>query len=151
MKGIISLLPVFFFQRTGVALWKFNISTSDTFLLLFGTDKPHERTYFIYLQDSDIERHIQWRRWPAEGIMILPSSQKSSVIKPSQPKMAAVGDPHGGEIPMELYAIAVWCVPCRRASRINSDNRIAWKLELSTNDWYYPDSRRFFVFFCRGI
>lgn len=36
--------------------------------------------------------------------MILPSSQKSSVIKPSQPKMAAVGDPHGGEIPMELYA-----------------------------------------------
>lgn len=34
--------------------------------------------------------------------MILPSSQKSSVIKPSQPKMAAVGDPHGGEIPMEL-------------------------------------------------
>ena len=41
------------------------------------------------------------------GIMILPSSQKSSVIEPSQPKMAAVGDPHGGEIPMELYAIAV--------------------------------------------
>ena len=36
--------------------------------------------------------------------MILPSSQKSSVIKPSQPKMAAVGDPHGGEIPMELNA-----------------------------------------------
>ena len=36
--------------------------------------------------------------------MILPSSQKSSVIEPSQPKMAAVGDPHGGEIPMELYA-----------------------------------------------
>lgn len=38
------------------------------------------------------------------GTMILPSSQKSSVIEPSQPKMAAVGDPHGGEIPMELYA-----------------------------------------------
>jgi len=29
------------------------------------------------------------------------------VIEPSQPKRAAVGDPHGGEIPMELYAIAV--------------------------------------------
>lgn len=42
--------------------------------------------------------------------MILPLSQKSSVIEPSQPKMAAVGDPHGGEIPMELNAIAV----CRR-------------------------------------
>ena len=42
--------------------------------------------------------------------MILPSSQKSSVIEPSQPKMAAVGDPHSGEIPMELNAIAV----CRR-------------------------------------
>lgn len=56
--------------------------------------------------------------------MILPSSQKSSVIEPSQPKMAAVGDPHGGEIPMELYAIAVRCVPCRRVLRINSDNRI---------------------------
>lgn len=37
--------------------------------------------------------------------MILPSSQKSSVIKPSQPKRAAVGDPHGGEIPMRLYAM----------------------------------------------
>lgn len=37
--------------------------------------------------------------------MILPSSQKSSVIKPSQPKMAAVGVPHGGEIPMRLYAM----------------------------------------------
>lgn len=36
--------------------------------------------------------------------MILPSSQKSSVIKPSQPKMTAVGDPHSGEIPMKLYA-----------------------------------------------
>ena len=36
--------------------------------------------------------------------MILPLSQKSSEIKPSQPKMAAVGDPHGGEIPMELNA-----------------------------------------------
>ena len=36
--------------------------------------------------------------------MRLPSSQKSSVIEPSQPKMAAVGDPHGGEILMELYA-----------------------------------------------
>ena len=36
--------------------------------------------------------------------MILPSSQKSSVIKPSQPKMAAVGDPHGGEIPMRSNA-----------------------------------------------
>lgn len=86
-----------------------------------------------------------------KGIMILPSSQKSSVIKPSQPKMAAVGDPHGGEIPMELNAIAVWCVPCRRALRINSDNRIVWNLELSTNDWFYPDSRRFFAFCCRGI
>ena len=32
---------------------------------------------------------------------------KVEVIEPSQPKMAAVGDPHGGEIPMELYAIAV--------------------------------------------
>ena len=31
----------------------------DTFLLLFGTDEPHERTYFIYLQVSDIERQIQ--------------------------------------------------------------------------------------------
>lgn len=83
--------------------------------------------------------------------MILPSSQKSSVIKPSQPKMAAVGDPHGGEIPMELNVIAVWCVPCRRASRINSDNRIAWKLELSTNDWYYPDSRKLKIFCCRAV
>lgn len=36
--------------------------------------------------------------------MILPSSQKSSVIEPSQPKMAALGDPQGGEIPMKLYA-----------------------------------------------
>ena len=44
--------------------------------------------------------------------------------------MAAVGDPHGGEIPMELYAIVIWCVPCRRVSRINSDNRIVWNLEL---------------------
>lgn len=87
--------------------------------------------FYTELQDSDIERQIQWRRWQADGIMILPSSQKSSVIKPSQPKMAAVGDPHGGEIPMELNAIAVWCVPCRRALRINSDNRIVWNLELS--------------------
>lgn len=39
--------------------------------------------------------------------MILPSSQKSSVIKPSQAMRSAVGDPHGGETPMELYAIAV--------------------------------------------
>ena len=60
--------------------------------------------HILCLQDSDIERQIQWKRWQAKGIMILPSSQKSSVIKPSQPKMAAVGDPHGGEIPMELYA-----------------------------------------------
>ena len=37
--------------------------------------------------------------------MILPSSQKPSVIKPSQPKMAAVGDPHGGEIPMRLICV----------------------------------------------
>lgn len=37
--------------------------------------------------------------------MILPSSQKSSVIKPSQPKMAAVGDPHGGEIPMRSICV----------------------------------------------
>lgn len=36
--------------------------------------------------------------------MILPSSHSSSEIKPSQAMMAAVGDPHGGEIPMELYA-----------------------------------------------
>ena len=36
--------------------------------------------------------------------MILPSSHSSSEIEPSQPKMAAVGDPHSGEIPMELYA-----------------------------------------------
>ena len=35
------------------------------------------------------------------------TSVKSKVIEPSQPKMAAVGDPHGGEIPMELNAIAV--------------------------------------------
>lgn len=39
--------------------------------------------------------------------MILPSSQKSSVIKPSQPKMAAVGDPHGGEIPMKVVCTTV--------------------------------------------
>ena len=37
--------------------------------------------------------------------MILPSSQKSSVIEPSQPKMAAVGDPHGGEIPMRSICV----------------------------------------------
>lgn len=37
--------------------------------------------------------------------MILPSSKKSSVIKPSQPKMAAVGDPHGGEIPMRSICV----------------------------------------------
>lgn len=37
--------------------------------------------------------------------MILPSSQKSSVIKPSQSKMAAVGDPHGGEIPMRSICV----------------------------------------------
>lgn len=41
--------------------------------------------------------------------MILPSSQKSSVIEPSQPKMAAVGDPHGGEIPMELLQSRLMC------------------------------------------
>ena len=46
-------------------------------------------------------RHLE-KSEQAEGIMILPSSQKSSVIKPSQPKMTAVGEPHGGEIPMEL-------------------------------------------------
>lgn len=56
--------------------------------------------------------------------MILPSSQKSSVIKPSQQKMAAVGDPHGGEIPMELYAKPSDVFLYRRVSRINSDNRI---------------------------
>lgn len=36
--------------------------------------------------------------------MILPSSHSSSEIKPSQAMRAAVGDPHGGEIPMRLYA-----------------------------------------------
>ena len=36
--------------------------------------------------------------------MILPSSHKSSEIKPSHLMMAAVGDPHGGETPMKLYA-----------------------------------------------
>ena len=36
--------------------------------------------------------------------MILPSSHSSSEIEPSQAMWAAVGDPHGGEIPMELYA-----------------------------------------------
>lgn len=42
--------------------------------------------------------------------MILPPSQKSSVIKPSQPKMAAVGDPHGGEIPMmSIYVDSLMC------------------------------------------
>ena len=41
--------------------------------------------------------------------MILPSSQKSSVIKPSQQKMTAVGDPHGGEIPMELLQSRQMC------------------------------------------
>ena len=39
--------------------------------------------------------------------MILPSSHSSSEIEPSQAMRAAVGDPHGGEIPMVLYAIAV--------------------------------------------
>ena len=39
--------------------------------------------------------------------MILPSSHSSCEIKPSQAMRAAVGDPHGGEIPMELNAIAV--------------------------------------------
>ena len=63
--------------------------------------------------------------------MILPSSQKSSVIKPSQPKMAAVGDPHGGEIPMELYAKPSDVFLYRRVSRINSDNRITLNLRLS--------------------
>lgn len=37
--------------------------------------------------------------------MILPSSQKSSVIKPSQAMRAAVGDPHGGEIPMRSICV----------------------------------------------
>ena len=63
--------------------------------------------------------------------MILPSSQKSSVIKPSQPKMAAVGDPHGGEIPMVLNAKPSDVFLCRRVSRINSDNRITLNLRLS--------------------
>lgn len=48
--------------------------------------------------------------------MILPSSQKSSVIKPSQPKMAAVGDPHGGEIPMR--SICVDRLTCSRLGDI---------------------------------
>ena len=48
----------------------------------------------------------------------------------------------------EVKCMTVWCVPCRRVLRINSDNRIAWKLELSTNDWYYTDSRKHYVYFC---
>ena len=53
--------------------------------------------------------------------MILPSSQKSSVIKPSQPKMAAVGDPHGGEIPMRSI-----CVDRLMCSRLGD-------IEINTN------------------
>lgn len=64
--------------------------------------------------------------------------------------MAAVGDPHGGEIPMELYAIAVWCVPCCRVSRINSDNRIAWKLELPKTIDIIPTAEDF-LFFAVGV
>lgn len=37
--------------------------------------------------------------------MILPSSQKSSVIEPSQAMRAAVGEPHGGEIPMRSICV----------------------------------------------
>ena len=78
--------------------------------------------------------------------MILPSSQKSSVIKPSQPKMAAVGDPHGGEIPMELYAKPSDVFLYRRVSRINSDNRITLNLRLSKR-LILIDGRG--IFFCR--
>ncbi len=37
--------------------------------------------------------------------MILPSSHSSSEIKPSQAMRAAVGDPHGGEIPMRSICV----------------------------------------------
>ena len=36
--------------------------------------------------------------------MILPSSHRASEIEPPQAMRAAVGDPHGGEIPMESNA-----------------------------------------------
>ena len=78
--------------------------------------------------------------------MILPSSQMSSVIKPSQPKMAAVGDPHCGEIPMELYAKPSDVFLYRRVSRINSDNRITLNLRLSKR-LILIDGRG--IFFCR--
>jgi hypothetical protein len=37
--------------------------------------------------------------------MILPSSHSSSEIEPSQAMRAAVGDPHGGEIPMRSICV----------------------------------------------
>lgn len=37
--------------------------------------------------------------------MILPSSHSSSEIEPSQAMRAAVGDPHGGEIPMKSICV----------------------------------------------
>lgn len=37
--------------------------------------------------------------------MILPSSHSSSEIKPSQAMRAAVGEPHGGEIPMRSICV----------------------------------------------
>ena len=48
--------------------------------------------------------------------MILPSSHSSSEIKPSQAMRAAVGDPHGGEIPMR--SICVDCLMCSRLGDI---------------------------------
>ena len=37
--------------------------------------------------------------------MILPSSHSSSETEPSQAMRAAVGDPHGGEIPMRSICV----------------------------------------------
>lgn len=48
--------------------------------------------------------------------MILPSSHSSSEIEPSQAMRAAVGDPHGGEIPMR--SICVDRLTCSRLGDI---------------------------------
>ena len=48
--------------------------------------------------------------------MILPSSHSSNEIKPSQAMRTAVGDPHGGEIPMT--SICVDRLMCSRLGEI---------------------------------
>ncbi len=49
-----------------------------------------------------------------------------------------------------VKCMTVWCVPCRRASRINSDNRIAWNLELPKTIDIIPTAEDF-LFFAVGV